>query len=51
MSMIRLTLKHVSVGLIILNLIYSKTTLARNRVMNKKSFSENSILKGLLCVQ
>lgn len=42
---------RVSVGLIILKLIHSKTTLARNHVMNKMSSSENSILKGLLCIQ
>lgn len=41
----------VCVGLIILKLIYSKPTLARNHVMNQMSSSDSSILKGLLCIQ
>lgn len=50
-SVNRLTLKHISVGLITLKVIYSKTSLARNHVMKKMSSSESSLLKGLLCIQ
>lgn len=42
---------RVSVGLLILKLIYSKTSLARNHVMKKMSSSESSLLKGMLCIQ
>lgn len=58
-SVVQMQLEHevgntqarVSVGLIILKLIYSKTTLARKHLMNMMYSSESSILKSLQYAQ